>query len=64
MGFWASTDKHLQQSPITGQLFYMTTFCIAFCESYLSTAYCNQIQEHKKTNVNIYDNPEHEFAKE
>jgi hypothetical protein len=42
MGFWPSgsqTDKHLTQIPFTGQLFYMTTFCIAFYESYLSTMY-------------------------
>ncbi len=30
-------DKHLPQSPFTGQFFKMTTFCIAFYESYLCT---------------------------
>jgi hypothetical protein len=30
------TDKHVPQSPLTGQFFMMTTFCIAFYESYLS----------------------------
>jgi hypothetical protein len=37
---WASatqTDKHLPQSPFTGHFFKMTTFFIAFYESYLST---------------------------
>jgi hypothetical protein len=35
---WGSgpqTDKHLPQSPFTGEFFKMTTFCIAFYESYL-----------------------------
>jgi hypothetical protein len=27
----------LPQSPVTGKLFQMTTFCITFYESYLST---------------------------
>ncbi len=39
-GVWSSgpqTDKHLPQSPLTCQFFSMTTFCIAFFESYLST---------------------------
>jgi hypothetical protein len=29
-------DKHLPQSPLTGQYFYMTTFYIVFYKSYLS----------------------------
>jgi hypothetical protein len=37
-GSGPQTDKHLLQSPCTGQFFQMTTFCIAFSESYLSTA--------------------------
>ncbi len=36
-GSWPQTNKHLPQSPITGQFFQMTTFCIAFYGSYLST---------------------------
>jgi hypothetical protein len=32
-----NSDKHLPQSPFTGQFFKMTTFCIDFYESYLST---------------------------
>ncbi len=39
---WGSgrqTNKHLPQSPFTGQFFYMTTFYIAFYESYLSTVF-------------------------
>ncbi len=38
-GVWGSgpqTDKHLPQSPFTGQLFQMTIFCIVFYESYLT----------------------------
>jgi hypothetical protein len=38
-GVWGSvpqTDNHLPQSPLTSQ-FFMTTFCIAFSESYFST---------------------------
>jgi hypothetical protein len=40
MWVWDSgpqTDKHLPQSPVTVQFFWMTTFCIAFYKSYLST---------------------------
>jgi hypothetical protein len=36
---WGSgpqTDKHLSQSNFTGNFFLMTTFCIAFYESYVS----------------------------
>ncbi len=43
---WGSgpqTDKHLPQSPLTSQFFLMTTFCIAFCESYLSKHYIDFI---------------------
>ncbi len=39
-GVWVSgppTEKHLLQIPWTGQFFLMTTFCIAFYESHLST---------------------------
>ncbi len=36
-GSGPQTDKHLPQSPFTGQYFLMMTFCIAFCYSYLST---------------------------
>jgi hypothetical protein len=36
MGLWASTDKHLTQSPFPGQFLTTTTFCIAFYEPYLS----------------------------
>jgi hypothetical protein len=39
-GVWESgpqTDEHLPQSPFTGKFLWMTTFCIAFYESYLST---------------------------
>jgi len=32
-----NSNKHLPHSPFTGQFLYMTTFCIAFYESYLST---------------------------
>jgi hypothetical protein len=31
------TDNHLPQSPFTGQFFFMTTFCISFYQSNLST---------------------------
>jgi hypothetical protein len=41
MGYGPQTDKHLPHSPFTGELFLMTTFCIAFYESYLSTDKCN-----------------------
>jgi hypothetical protein len=37
---WGSvpqTDEHLPQSTFTVQFFWMTTFCIAFYEPYLST---------------------------
>jgi hypothetical protein len=34
--------KKPPQSPFTGQIFHMTTFCIAFYESYLSTVYNKQ----------------------
>ncbi len=39
LGYLQSTnsDKHLPQSPFTGKFFPMTTFCIDFYESYLST---------------------------
>jgi hypothetical protein len=29
MGFWASDNKNLPQSPFTGQFYQMKTFCIA-----------------------------------
>ncbi len=32
-----NSDKYLPQSPFIGQFFQMTTFCIDFYESYLST---------------------------
>jgi hypothetical protein len=32
-----NSDKHLPQSPSTGQFILMTTFCIAIYESYFST---------------------------
>jgi hypothetical protein len=32
-----NTDKHLPKSPLTGKFFKMSTFCIVFYESYLST---------------------------
>jgi hypothetical protein len=35
MGFWASDTN--TSSPFTGKFFKMTTFCIAFYKSYLST---------------------------
>ncbi len=35
-----NSEKHLPQSPYKGQCFQMTTFCIAFYESYLSTVHC------------------------
>ncbi len=37
--FGPQTEKHLPQSSFTGQFFKMTTFCIAFYESYLSTGF-------------------------
>jgi hypothetical protein len=37
------TDKHLPQSPITGQFLQVTTFCIVFYESYLSMDVLNPI---------------------
>ncbi len=40
IGVWRSgpqTYKHLPQSTFTGKIFWMTTFCIAFYESYIST---------------------------
>jgi hypothetical protein len=36
-GSGPQTDKHLPESPVTGKFFLMTTFWIAFYESYLST---------------------------
>jgi hypothetical protein len=33
---WPQTDKHLPQSPFTGQYFSITTFGIAFYQSNLS----------------------------
>ncbi len=43
MGLGPQTDKHLTQRPLMSQFFYMTTFCIAFCESYLSKHYIDFI---------------------
>ncbi len=43
---WGSgpqTDKHLPQSPFTGEFFQMTTFCSALYESYLSTIDMKQV---------------------
>jgi hypothetical protein len=37
MGSGPQRGKHLPQSP--GQIFRLTTFCITFYESYLSTAH-------------------------
>jgi hypothetical protein len=45
-GVWGSgpqTEKHLPQSPFTGEFFQMTTFCIAFYKSYLSTMDIKQV---------------------
>jgi hypothetical protein len=43
MGSWElrvpQTDKHLPQSPFTGHFCSMTTFCIAFYKSYISTVF-------------------------
>ncbi len=36
-------DKHLPQSPFTGQFDKMATLCIDFYESYLSTGYRNNL---------------------
>ncbi len=36
-GVTPQTDKHMQQSPFTGKCCKMTTFCIAFYQSNLST---------------------------
>ncbi len=35
--------KHMPQNPFTGKIFWMTTFCIAFYESYLSTGWCHDV---------------------
>ncbi len=40
-------DKHLPQSPFTGQFFEMTTFCIVFYESFLSTLNPNSCKQDK-----------------
>ncbi len=38
-----NSDKHMPKSPCTGQFFQMTTFCIDFYKSYLSTTICSEI---------------------
>jgi hypothetical protein len=54
MEFWPQTDKHLPQNPFTGQFFKMTTFCIAFCESYLYTG-TGLITDMKSTIFRLYE---------
>ncbi len=39
-GSGSQTDELLPQSPFAGQLLQMATFCVAFCEFYLSTVQC------------------------
>ncbi len=63
-GVWGSgpqTDKHRPQSPLTGQFFQMTTFCIAFNESYLSKVFFALVVQqflsiyvHTETKIMIY----------
>jgi hypothetical protein len=49
MGFRPQIVKQVPQSPVTGQFFKMTAFCIAFYESYLSTQKSNtNSQNHTK----------------
>ncbi len=49
--------KHLPQNPFTGKIFYMTTFCIDFYESYLSTVHTNK----NSVFVNLLRRPVPEF---
>ncbi len=59
-------DKHLQQSPFTGQFFKMTTFCFDFFESYLSAPVTLQYKLYVFTtvdkNANSNDRTHHESS--
>jgi hypothetical protein len=50
-GIWGSgtqADKHLPKTPVSGKFFQMTTLCIDFYESYLSTGTTLFITTQKK----------------